>query len=218
MAIGQKWTLPQRWVNPNWLAEELTADKMIPGGAKIDGSSFLAIDAIKVTLSANAAQGATSLAVGAITTYADGRAIDSKAVGVIPSGALLDAGTGKLAITTAAVDYNATAIPVRAIPTAMSSGDVATYSGKGVRSVPQGTLVGRTFAERDAGTPLGPWTSGDEEVYLVAFDVLDVTELDEVALVRNQALIKENWLPDWANYSAQKKAALRSKYQVVRGN
>lgn len=87
----------------------------------------------------------------------------------------------------------------------------------GKKFVKSGTLVGRTFAERDAGAGFGPWTTGDEEVYLTAIDVFDAAEDDDITLVRRQVLVKENWLPGWATYTAGQRAALRAAYQVVRG-
>jgi hypothetical protein len=75
--------------------------------------------------------------------------------------------------------------------------DAATFpltSGKAY--VPSGTLIGRTYAERDAGTGFSPATvATDDELYLVAFDVTDALIEDDVELYRHRCIVKENFLP-----------------------
>lgn len=92
-----------------------------------------------------------------------------------------------------------------------------TADGQGRKPVPAGTFIGRTLAERDANAGFGPWLTGDEDVYLVAFDVLDAVINADVELYRNQAMVYENWLPGWAGLSAPTKAAIRAKYQCIVG-
>lgn len=200
---------------PTWLGQEYSADILIPGGAQVTRTAFPAQDAVRVTATANAAAAATSITVAAVNNQADGSVLAAGAI-AIPSGSLIDFGGAKLAITTADVITGATSITVRALPTAIASNDVGTYMGVGKRTVPSGTLVGRTYAERDAGNGFEPWTTGDEEVFLVLWEA-DLTLSSEITLLRDNTVIKENYLPGWAGTSAAHKAAVRGKYQSIVG-
>jgi hypothetical protein len=200
---------------PNWFGEMYDEKALIPGGALVTVAQFPASDAVRVTANA-AAAAATSIPLTApLLLQADGSPL---AVGqiAIPAGALIDFGGAKVAITTANALRGATAIAVRALPTAITVNDAGLYSGVAKRNVPSGTLVGRTLAERDAGGRLEPWTAGDEDFYLVMWEAsLELS--DEVALVRPGTIIKENWLPGWATMSAPMRAAIRGRYQCIVG-
>jgi hypothetical protein len=174
------------------------------------------MDAVRVTSSTGAAAAATSIPINALTLQADGSPI---AVGqvAIPSGAFVDFGGAKLAVTTAPVIRGATAIAVRALPTAIAANDVGTYNGVMRRTVPSGTLVGRTIAERDAGGRFEPWAAGDEEVFLTLWDV-DLAMGEEIALLRPNTIIKENYIPGFAAMSAAMKTVIRSRYQCILGS
>lgn len=82
----------------------------------------------------------------------------------------------------------------------------------GRRYIPSGTLVGRTVAERDEGTGFGPYAEGDDEVYLVIFDVWDADRNPEVELYRHGSLVKENFLPEGVDM-----AAVRERYTTTIG-
>jgi hypothetical protein len=200
---------------PNWFGEVFDEKSLIPGGALVTPALFPASDAVRVTANA-AAAAATSIPLPTpLLLQADGSPL---AVGqiAIPTGALIDFGGAKVAITTANVLRGATAIPVRALPTAIAANDVGLYLGIAKRNVPSGILVGRTLAERDAGGRLEPWTAGDEDFYLVMWEAsLELS--DEVALVRPGTIVKENWLPGFAAMSAPMKAAIRGRYQCIVG-
>lgn len=191
-----------RIVQPNWLNEQLHSELMIPGGAKLVPTAFPVNDGTKVKLTAAAAAAATSITVEALEN-------------AVPTGTMLRFAAGKFAYTTATAAKGATAITVEALPVALAIGDTG-YTGT-KRFVQQGTLIGRTYAERDAGTGFGPWASGDDEVYLTVFDIIDTAEIDDVDLLRRNVLIKENWIPDWATLSAGAKAAIRANYQTSLG-
>lgn len=99
-----------------------------------------------------------------------------------------------------------------------------TADADGVRFVQSGTLLGRTVAERDAGTGFGPvavdGTTGnvtDTEVYLLLYDVTDASENSDCELYRHGSLVKENYLPGYATLTAQRLAAVRERYECVRG-
>lgn len=190
--------------SPEWAGDYLSRDHLVPTPAKVDAAQFNAIDAVKVTLTAQATAADVSLAVAALT-------------GAIPSGTVLDFGGNKFAKTSAAVAAGAVAIPVGAVPVTIANASVATYAGTGMKTIPSGTVIGRTLAERNAGTNYGPAAAADDEVFITAFDVLDVTKLDDVELYRPGSLVKENFLPGWATLAGAVQTLVRAKYICIRG-
>lgn len=191
---------------PRWLADNIS-DSILPMPAKVDPSQFPDALAVKVVSTGIVAQGATAIPVTAIS-------------GAIPKGAVLDFGGSKFARLTADVAAGAVSIPVAALVTALAANDTAYYSKYGRKSLPGGTLIGRTFAERDASTPYGPAVDTDDEIFLTVFDVPNLESADnEVELTRHFAVIKENYLPDWATISANANllAKLRALYQTEKG-
>lgn len=191
---------------PRWMGDYHDREGIIPGGAKLVTSAFPIEDAVTVTVGgAGAAIGATAIPVAAIS-------------GPIPSGTILDfTGAGEFALLTAAAATGATSLTVEALDAAIEAGDTATYAGVGRRYVQSGTLIGRTFAERAAGTGFGPWATGDDEVYLLVHDVYDVSLNNDADLYRHGRVVKENYLPGFANLSAGALTALRAAYTTTRG-
>jgi hypothetical protein len=182
----------------------LSREHLVPGGAKLDATQFRADDAVLVKLSANAAQGAVAIAFDALT-------------GPVPAGTILWFGGAKFARTTAAAAAGAVGVAVNALPTALVDNDEAWYAGVGLKSVPAGTAVGRTIAERDASTGFGPADAADDEIFLTAFDVEDVDALDDVELIRHHTIIKENYLPGFSSLAAGVVTDLRALYTMTRG-
>jgi hypothetical protein len=86
-----------------------------------------------------------------------------------------------------------------------------------MRSVPSGTAIGRTIAERDAGTGFGPAAAADDEIYLVAFDITDAVRNPDVELYRHNSIVKENFLPGWAGLASGVKTAIRARYTCTLG-
>lgn len=191
--------------SPVWAGDFLNREHLVPGGARLDAAQFPATDAVTVT-------------VGAAGALVDDTAVPVAALaGPIPSGIVLDFGGKKLAVLTAAAAAGATILTVRAIPTALVSGDVATYAGVGRVVVQSGTAVGRTFAERAAGTEFGPAVDTDDEVFLVAFEVPDANRNPEIELYRHGGIVKENFLPGYANMDADLLTILRDVYTTTEG-
>lgn len=100
--------------------------------------------------------------------------------------------------------------------------------------VPAGTIVGRTFDERDAGEGLGPvaFTEADEEasppveesldddeVFILAHDVQDATVNNDATLVRPGAgfTVKVNFLPGWDELPDVVKEAVIARYFTTIG-
>lgn len=197
--------------NPVWLADFQDPNINIARfPAKLVASAFQDYEAVKVQLSAAALADAVSISVDALSA-------------AVPAGTLLHFGESKeFARVTAAAAAGATSITVEALPAALEDNDVAYYVPPTVGSrklIPSGTLVGRTLVERSAGTGFGPAdvTTPDGEIYLTLYTVPDAADNADVELVRHGATIKENYLPDWANYTAGMKTWLRANYVCIEG-
>ena len=200
---------------PAWAAEELTPEQLMPGGAKLVASAFPYLDAVLIDVGA---AGALADATSVPVTITRLNPISTKADPVIPVGATLDFGAKKLAVLTTAANLAATAIAVRAIPTALVDADVATYHGDVMRKpVSSGILVGRTFTERGnlVGFGVADTTTPDDELFLTAFAVDDALINPDVTLVKHGTLIYEDKLPGWAGLSTGAKTAIRSRYRCI---
>jgi hypothetical protein len=190
---------------PAWIGDWLDREHLVPGGAKVDGSQFPLPDAVTAVVGvAGAAQNATSVPVAALS-------------GPIPSGTILYFSGVKYARLTTAAAAGATTLAVSALPTALVSTDAATYAGVGKKVVAAGTLIGRTFTERAAGTAFGPAADSDDEMFLVAFDAQDPDTDGDVELYRHGSLVKENFLPNFAALTTAQLAYVRAHYQTTRG-
>lgn len=194
---------PNKRSNQAWRAG-LDPMARVPWPAKVDASQFVDSQAVKVKLTANAALNAVSLTVTAVTA-------------AIPAGTLLRFAAGKYAYVSTAVASGATAIPVEAIPVALATGDTAYYKTRAQVHIPGGTPLGRTYAERDAGTAFGPAVNTDDEVFLLFEDIEDAATDPTCSLLKNGQPVKENYLPDWANWLTNLQTVIRAKYQCTIG-
>lgn len=195
---------PIELTGPVWAGDYMTREHVLPQGAFLDVAQFLATDSVVVSVNGAAAQAAETMTVDALS-------------GPIPSGTTLIFGTGEYATLTAAAAKNATSLSVQPLVNGIEDNDTATYTGTELRTVRSGTPIGRTFAERDAGTGFGVAADADDEVYLVAYDVLDVTQDNGVDLYRHESLVYEDFLPGWATMSTALKAKVRAAYQTAKG-
>lgn len=188
--------------SPAWAGDYMSRDHLVPGPFKVLASEFRAPDAVKVDVgAAGAVQGATSVPVEALS-------------GPIPNGTVLDFGTNKFARLTAAAATGATSLTVTALVTALVDADVAWYPGAGTLkvSVPSGTVVGRTIAERDAETPFGLADAADDETFILAFDIDDVNRNNDAVMYRPGSQVFEDKLPGWSGLAAGVQADVRAKY------
>lgn len=92
-----------------------------------------------------------------------------------------------------------------------------TADADGRKNVPSGTILGRTLAERDAGTGFGPAGIADEEIFINYFEVTDAVELDDVEMYRPGSQVKENFLPGWSGVAAGVKTLVRALYICTLG-
>jgi len=193
------------YMQPNWAAEPIGPQNMIPGGAQLVPALFPSSDSFTVTVTAAATAGASvNIAVAALA-------------GDIPAGFILNFGSGKYATLNAKAVKGATTINVNLAANLVGT-ETYVYPGiSGKKFIKAGTLVGRTYAERDAGTGFGPYATGDDEVYLLAFDTPDADALPDCELLRNQTLVRDHLLPGWATLPAATQVVIRTKYQCVRG-
>lgn len=186
--------------SPRWAGDFGSRDYLLPGGATVEPSQFPRRDQVVVGVgAAGAAIGAVAIPVDALT-------------GPIPAGTVLSFGGTKQAQLTAAAKTGDVSLAVAAIPVALVDADVATYQGTGKRLIPSGTVLGRTFAERDAGTGFGPAADADDEVYLNFFQIDDADSISDVELYRGRGVVYENFLPVFSTLSATIKAKLRAFY------
>ena len=212
---------------PIWAKDfAMGREHLQPFGIRLDPTTFTNYAGTPVTLTAPAAAGATSLTVTAInfgSTFAAATSLIAQNDVVVPSGTTVTFGSGgtKFALTTADAHYGDTTLTVAPIPTALVVGDTGTYVRYGGKFVPSGVLVGRTAAQQLAGTPFHPAITGggtpDTEVYLVAFDVLDVTVDASATAYRPTSRVAINYLPNYSSFAATDTAAIQSLYQCFMG-
>ena len=190
--------------SPTWAGDFMSRDHLVPGGVNIDAVQFKAVDAVVVTADGATAASGTTLNIAPLS-------------GPIPADTILHFGAGKFARLTAAAVVGDIALTVEALPNGISDNDQATYKGLGKRVVASGTAVGRTYAEREAGTDFGPAEAGDDEVYLVAFENPDAERQPTVELYRHGGVVKENFLPNFASLAAGVVAQIRASYTTTIG-
>lgn len=192
------------YMQPAWAAEPIGPQNMIPGGAQLDPSGFPASDGF--TIAVTAAEVASSTATIAVAALK----------GNIPAGYILHFGGTKYAVLNAAAIEGSVELNAN-LADDLTGNETATYAGiTGKKLVKAGTLVGRTYAERDAGTPFGPYATGDDEVYLLAFDTPDAAINPECELLRHHTLVRDHLLPGWADLPPATQAVIRTQYQCQR--
>lgn len=192
---------------PVWAADYLSRDHLVPAPFLLNAAAFNRADDVVVTVgAAGAAVDATTVPVDATT-------------GAIPSGTVISFGGKKFARLTADAAAGATSLTVSALATALVDNDTGTYSPNpdSKKRIPAGTLVGRTYTERGSNASFEAAATGDDETFLIAFDVPDVDEDNSFTAVRPGTYIKENKLPNWASYSTALKTLLRLHYRTEVG-
>jgi hypothetical protein len=192
--------------SPRWAADFIDPrhKALVPFPAKVDPTQFTDAQAVTVQLTAAALQNATQIAITAIVLPLD--------IKFIPAGTVLYFGGAKVAVLTEmytdklwnidpTVPYTTgTQMNVQALPTALAGTENALWEAFPSRcQINSGTLVSRTFADRDAGNGFHPAIYTDDEFFVTAFDVQDANLRSDVHLIRAGIGfgIKENYLPQW---------------------
>lgn len=190
---------------PRFVAEWIGADNLVRGGAKLNASAFMSFT-VKVN-QANVAEGDVSITVDALPV-------------AIPAGTILDFGlhsTGDIAmiakVTTNAAK-GATSLAVAALAHAIENDAEATYTIT-TSTVPAGTVVGQTFAERANGDFLEQAAAGDDIVYIVAFDVTDLNVNNDVELLKPNTQIYEDLMTGFSDLAAAVQALVRANYVTL---
>jgi hypothetical protein len=184
---------------PQWRGDFGGREHILPTPAKILASAFADAAGIRVVASAQALANATSISVTALTPSAFANTVlIAEGNVLLRAGETLHFGGKKFATLTADAEIGDTSLAVSAIPTQIESGDVAVFSKFGTLSIASGTAIGRTYAERDAGTAFGPADVNDDEIYLTYNEVVDAYTNNDVELYRHRSLVKENYLPDYS--------------------
>ena len=199
---GVKYESRKTGLAGEWRQDELGREHVLEEGGRLVASAFPRLGQFTVTVGA----GGAALATTSVPVTALG--------GPLPTGTILDFnGTGEFVKLTAPASEGATTLTVEALDQALEAGDTAVYAPAGARRfVPSGTLVGRTYAERDSGAGFGPFAAGDNEVYLLVHDVFDADVDPEVTFYRHGSLVAERYLPTGVPL-----AEVRSRYQTVVG-
>ena len=213
--------------SPAWAGDFGGREHILPWPAKLDVAAFTDASVVVVTVgAAGAAANATTLPVDPLVAPGNPSttAIATGSV-LIPAGTVLYFGGEKIATVTANAAIGATSLSVAALPNALADNDTARYSPNNTLFVPSGTIVGRTWAERNANTAFGPGASTDDELFPIVFDVTDARKVNDIELYRPGSLVKENYLPGYGatgplGTSASPSAlltALRARFQCITG-
>ncbi len=204
---------------PSFIADLLTREHVLAGGAKINAAAFNSADAVVVVVgAAGAAANASTVPVDALPA-------------ALPDGAVLRFGAAnskKFAVLNGAVLAGAASLTTQPIPTALVDNDTAYYDAPGAaKRIVAGTLVGCTFAELEAapvvtsGVPAGllwgPAADADDIVYFSVYDIEDAQVKNDVDLLRHGTAIFVNHIPNWATLSATLKGKVRAAYEVAVG-
>jgi hypothetical protein len=102
----------------------------------------------------------------------------------------------------------------------LQKSEFALPNADGTNIVYAGTLVGRTFAEKDLGIGFGPVNlTTDTQIYLLLFDVdFDDKFLGsdgQCSLYRRGCQVLERSLPGYSTMSATTKQKIRALYEVI---
>jgi len=206
--------------SPPWIGTPQVSPKvLLPGGGFVAPSAFSYEDAVLFTVGAAGASTDATSVPGAFT-HPDGLDIPSDLK--LPVGTVLDFGGDKYATLTAeATPAEDASISVRALVTALAENDAAAYAGGRLKRtyIESGTLLGRTYTERAAGTGYGPADpDSDEQMFLLAFSIQDASEDDTAELYMHGNVVYEDFLPNWDSLGATVQAKIRELYVcIIRG-
>lgn len=195
-------------VSPRWAGDfgspELGLER---GPFRVDPAQWANVDYI-VKLNGAASAGAVSLTVDALPV-------------AIPANTYLKFGPDELVRVTTAAAKGATTLATDATGAAIEDNDEATYTVTDAvpLQIPNGTVVGRTLAERTSGANFGPAAAADDEIFIIYFDIQDASINPDFVAYRPFAgrTVKQNYLPGFADLAAGVVTALRARYFLTIG-
>lgn len=223
---AQTETITIKFLTPTTFSVTGSVTGAQPGGST--GVAYTAPGVPNFTITA----GATPFAAGDTWTIASTQSAVTPAAAVsattipvaglsaaLPAGAVLNFGVnGRFAVLALNAAANAESITVMPLDQAILPGDKAIYAGSPAKIVQSGTFVSRTYAQRNAGLGFHPAIAGEDEFFLIAFDIPDASKNDECELVRPWGVIvKENFLPGWQALSGALQTQVRATYKTTLG-
>lgn len=217
--LVEQWDQNRR-STPPWVADFPDEDDFWRAPTAIDPAQFTDQGGLLVTVGvAGAAGGATSVPVTVVSPLGG---YVSTVLGTnpkIPAGTTIDLGGAKTMRLTADLFLGATTASVSALTTALVSGDNGRYNALNKLYIPSGTIVGRIFAERTAGTNYGPGdvVTPDDELALTYSVVHDARKDNRVLLLRPKAAVAiyESNLPNFAALTNAQLVWLRANYHCI---
>lgn len=189
-----------------WLGEAANYNTLMPHGAIFNPVGIPAIDAATLTTDGVVDEGAELIILAEPLNNGTG----------IPAGMTLMFGELP-AVTKDWASPSSSEIIIYPFSGLLNAGVVCEYPGFGSRPLRDGTAVGRTFEERDAGAPFGLADDNDDEIYLTGFAVTDLLTTQEITLVRPGTKVKENRIPGFSEYGTRLQNKLRGIYTMYIG-
>ncbi len=203
-------------IRPGFVGDFLSREHVLPGGVKLNASTFTGADDIRIQTTAAVAVGATEVPVVALKDE-----IPSETV--IAFGAAADGKFVRLSTTSPDGDTSMTTYPVSK---ALTSGDVGYYSPPGTKKrIVAGTPVYMSTSDHENKAATGAyWSSAangksvatTDVVRIIAYDVLDVDENNDGDLLRKGTLLHVNHMY-WDTLDSTVKAKIRIDYDVTVG-
>jgi hypothetical protein len=187
---------------PECFGDPVNANTVVSGGARVDSSQFPRADRVAVAVGAAAAKGDRQVTVTALA-------------GPIPAGRLIYLTGGKVIRLALAAGTGAVLLHTQPIEAALVGTETGEYTGSGRIEIPKGTPLGRTIAERNAGTGFGPAVAADDEVFLLARMIIDAADIDDCTLYRHGYQVYENLLPGIGSMDAGLLTKLRGLYTFL---
>lgn len=193
------------FTNPAWAKDYFSREHVLPGGAKVDASQFPRENSVLVTADAQADIGDAAITVVALS-------------GILPAGTILRFRTsGTLAYVTEDAAAAATSVVVQPLTSVVPEDDDAYFLGTGRVFIPDGTLLSRTYTQRNAGTGFHPADSGDDEFYLLLHPIDDASLNNDADLYRHGSAVAENFVPGFSSFSSALQNLVRTLYECTLG-
>ena len=202
--MGRTTTRSGPWSSaPECFGDPVNADTSVSGGARVDSAQFPRADRVAVTVDGAVLAGVKQITVDAL-------------LGPIPAGKLIYI-AGVAVRTRLAAGTGATTIYTQPLEAPLADNAAGEYMGSGRIELLKGTVLGRSIAERNAGTGFGPAVVGDDEIYLLARYIPDAADIDDVSLYRHVFQVYENFLPGIATMDQALLTKLRGLYTMLTG-
>ncbi len=203
-------------IRPGFVGDFLNREHVLPGGVKLNASTFTGSDDIRVEVTAAVAANATTVPVVALSR-------DIPTDTTVMFGAPADGKFARLSEESPTGDNSLVTYPV---PKDLAVGDVGYYSPPGTtKRIPAGTPVKISNTVLESSAASGAlWSSAgngiaagtNDIVRILAYDVQDVEDNNDGDLLRKGTLLRVNHMY-WDTLDATVKAKTRVDYDVTVG-